>query len=316
MRWCGAAVGPARGAIAGSYVSWGAVKIACARDARLRRRLAAVALRQGDDRRRARRLVGGDRLARLAAGLAGVVARPRAARRRSRPARGRGDPLGSLPAHAAEPRVDRAEGDRRDRERAPRHQGQSARRLGRRALRRPDARDDPALLVALRHDAGAGMGGDGDAEARLVRRRHRARARGRRARLPRLQDQHRRPRRRAAGAHARLRPRRRASTATRRRSCSRRSTRLLEAFREGTGGRAQPIVDLNFNLTTEGIVRVARALEPFDLAWLEVDSYDPAALAHVRAVRRSRSARARTSTRSAASARTSKRARWTSPRST
>ena len=51
-------------------------------------------------------------------------------------------------------------------------------------------------------------------------------------------------------------------------------TRLLEAFREGTGGKAQPIVDLNFNLTTEGIVRVARALEPFGLAWLEVDSYD------------------------------------------
>ena len=36
-------------------------------------------------------------------------------------------------------------------------------------------------------------------------------------------------------------------------------TQLLEAFREGTGGKAQPIVDLNFNLTTEGIVRVARA---------------------------------------------------------
>ncbi len=59
-------------------------------------------------------------------------------------------------------------------------------------------------------------------------------------------------------------------------------TRLLEAFREGTGGAAQPIVDLNFNLTTEGIVRVARALEPYDLAWLEVDSYDAAALAHAR----------------------------------
>ena len=59
-------------------------------------------------------------------------------------------------------------------------------------------------------------------------------------------------------------------------------TRLLDAFRAGTEGRAQPIVDLNFNLTTEGIVRVARALEPYELAWLEVDSYDPAALAHAR----------------------------------
>src|SRR4029078_5135484 len=59
-------------------------------------------------------------------------------------------------------------------------------------------------------------------------------------------------------------------------------TRLLEAFREGTGGKAQPIVDLNFNLTTEGIVRVARALEPFDLAGIEVASYDAAARAHAR----------------------------------
>jgi L-alanine-DL-glutamate epimerase-like enolase superfamily enzyme len=57
---------------------------------------------------------------------------------------------------------------------------------------------------------------------------------------------------------------------------------LLEAFEQGTGGRAQPIVDLNFNLTVEGIVQVARALEPFGLAWLEVDAYDPAALAYAR----------------------------------
>lgn len=60
--------------------------------------------------------------------------------------------------------------------------------------------------------------------------------------------------------------------------------RLLEAFRSGTGGAAQPIVDLNFNLEPEGIVRVARALERFDLLWLEVDLYDPGALAHVRHV--------------------------------
>ena len=60
--------------------------------------------------------------------------------------------------------------------------------------------------------------------------------------------------------------------------------RLLEAFAEGTDGAARPIVDLNFNLEPEGCVRVARALEPFDLLWLEVDMYDPAALAHVRHV--------------------------------
>jgi galactonate dehydratase len=60
--------------------------------------------------------------------------------------------------------------------------------------------------------------------------------------------------------------------------------RLIEAFREGTGDAARPIVDLNFNLEPEGCVRVARALEPFDLLWLEVDSYDPGALGHVRHV--------------------------------
>ncbi len=58
--------------------------------------------------------------------------------------------------------------------------------------------------------------------------------------------------------------------------------RLLEAFAAGTGGAASPIVDLNFNLEPEGILHVARALEPFGLAWLELDLYDPAALGLVR----------------------------------
>jgi galactonate dehydratase len=58
--------------------------------------------------------------------------------------------------------------------------------------------------------------------------------------------------------------------------------RLLDAFREGTGGQAEPIVDLNFNLTAEGVLRVARALEGHRLMWLEVDAFDPVALATVR----------------------------------
>jgi galactonate dehydratase len=60
--------------------------------------------------------------------------------------------------------------------------------------------------------------------------------------------------------------------------------RLLEAFQDGTAGAARPIVDLNFNLEPEGVARVAQALEPFGLLWLEVDLYDPGALAHVRHV--------------------------------
>ena len=58
--------------------------------------------------------------------------------------------------------------------------------------------------------------------------------------------------------------------------------RLLAAFEQGTGGRAEPILDLNFNARPDGAVRVARALARFGLAWLEVDSYGPQALASVR----------------------------------
>src|SRR5262249_22157135 len=58
---------------------------------------------------------------------------------------------------------------------------------------------------------------------------------------------------------------------------------LLEAFREGTGGLAQPIVDLNFNLTAEGVLRIARTLADHDLLWLEVDAFDPVALGAIRA---------------------------------
>jgi galactonate dehydratase len=58
--------------------------------------------------------------------------------------------------------------------------------------------------------------------------------------------------------------------------------RLLEAFREGTQGKAEPIVDLNFNLTTEGVLRIARTLAEHRLAWLEVDAFDPVSLAAVR----------------------------------
>jgi galactonate dehydratase len=59
--------------------------------------------------------------------------------------------------------------------------------------------------------------------------------------------------------------------------------RLLDAFREGTGGKAEPIVDLNFNLTAEGVLRISRALVQQGLMWLEVDAFDPVSLAAIRA---------------------------------
>jgi galactonate dehydratase len=59
-------------------------------------------------------------------------------------------------------------------------------------------------------------------------------------------------------------------------------TDMLAAYRDGLGPRAGLMLDINFNQRTEGFVRIARALEPFDLTWFEIDMHDPAALAHVR----------------------------------
>jgi L-alanine-DL-glutamate epimerase-like enolase superfamily enzyme len=56
----------------------------------------------------------------------------------------------------------------------------------------------------------------------------------------------------------------------------------LAAFREGAGPEVDILVDLNFNFRTEGFIRAARALAPFDLFWVEIDSYDPQALHYIR----------------------------------
>jgi L-alanine-DL-glutamate epimerase-like enolase superfamily enzyme len=56
----------------------------------------------------------------------------------------------------------------------------------------------------------------------------------------------------------------------------------LAAFREGVGKDTDILVDLNFNFRTDGFVKVARSLEPFDLFWVEIDSFDPQALHYVR----------------------------------
>ncbi len=58
--------------------------------------------------------------------------------------------------------------------------------------------------------------------------------------------------------------------------------RQMAAFREGAGPMVDLLLDLNFNFKTEGYLQVAKALEPYRLMWLEIDSYDPAALALIR----------------------------------
>ena len=58
----------------------------------------------------------------------------------------------------------------------------------------------------------------------------------------------------------------------------------MAAFREGAGDEVDLLLDLNFNFKTEGFLEVARAIEPFDLMWLEIDSYDPQALGLIRRI--------------------------------
>ncbi|MFT8247300.1 mandelate racemase/muconate lactonizing enzyme family protein [Roseomonas sp. BN140053] len=59
-------------------------------------------------------------------------------------------------------------------------------------------------------------------------------------------------------------------------------TELLAAFREGAGPHVDLMLDLNFSQRVEGFRRVARAVEPYDLTWLEIDAHDPETLALVR----------------------------------
>jgi len=56
----------------------------------------------------------------------------------------------------------------------------------------------------------------------------------------------------------------------------------LAAFREGAGPDVDILVDLNFNFKTEGFLKVARAIEPFDIFWVEIDTRDPKALHYIR----------------------------------
>ena len=56
----------------------------------------------------------------------------------------------------------------------------------------------------------------------------------------------------------------------------------LEAFREGAGEDVDILLDLNYNATPDGYLRILRALDDFDLFWVEIDTEYPEALADVR----------------------------------
>lgn len=58
---------------------------------------------------------------------------------------------------------------------------------------------------------------------------------------------------------------------------------LVEQLQAGAGGHTGVMLDLNFNLKPDGVLRLAKALDPLGLEWLEVDGIDPLTLAALRA---------------------------------
>ena len=122
-------------------------------------------------------------------GIGAVIAQARRQGHRSERERSRAHLCGALCGDASGRRRRRGAGDRRDRERAARCQGEGARRAGLRAARRQAARPHSALLVALRDVAhqSSDLLQAGDHRSR---RREGDRPRGAREGLSRRQDQH------------------------------------------------------------------------------------------------------------------------------
>ena len=59
-------------------------------------------------------------------------------------------------------------------------------------------------------------------------------------------------------------------------------TATLRAFREGAGPKMNLHLDSNYHFKSEGYIRIARAIEQFDMTWLEMDMWDAQALADIR----------------------------------
>lgn len=56
----------------------------------------------------------------------------------------------------------------------------------------------------------------------------------------------------------------------------------VASWRQGLGDDVDLILDLNFNFKTEGFIKIGRLLEKYNLLWLEMDTYDPRALRHIK----------------------------------
>jgi L-alanine-DL-glutamate epimerase-like enolase superfamily enzyme len=58
--------------------------------------------------------------------------------------------------------------------------------------------------------------------------------------------------------------------------------KIVGTLRKAVGDKVEIGLDIGDSFNTNGLVRIARAMEPFDLMWLEVDSNDPAALLQIK----------------------------------
>lgn len=54
------------------------------------------------------------------------------------------------------------------------------------------------------------------------------------------------------------------------------------ALRAAVGTEIEIAIDLNFNFKTDGYIKIGRLLEQYDLAWLEIDTYDADALRQIK----------------------------------
>jgi L-alanine-DL-glutamate epimerase-like enolase superfamily enzyme len=63
---------------------------------------------------------------------------------------------------------------------------------------------------------------------------------------------------------------------------------LISTFREAVGPDVDLNLDLNFNFKPEACMRIAQVLEQFDLLWLEIDMYDPAAIRQIKEATRTK----------------------------
>ncbi len=60
----------------------------------------------------------------------------------------------------------------------------------------------------------------------------------------------------------------------------------IGAMRQAVGPDIDICLDINYNFKTEGAINIGRALEPFDLFWMEIDNQDPESLAQLKSAQR------------------------------